>query len=57
LKSGKPICTTGKNLAGLWRPSFVKVNHQLFVFGGGGNVTDNLHALDLYTMRWDAVQV
>ncbi|KAI9019968.1 hypothetical protein CLU79DRAFT_756555 [Phycomyces nitens] len=56
LKSGKPICTTGKNLAGLWRPSFVKVNHQLFVFGGGGNVTDNLHALDLYTMRWDAVQ-
>lgn len=57
LKPGQPIRTTGNNLVGLWRPSFVKVDHRLFVYGGGGNVTDNLHVLDLYTMRWDTVQV
>ncbi|KAI7866400.1 hypothetical protein BDF14DRAFT_1696291, partial [Spinellus fusiger] len=57
IKSEKPIRTTGKSLVGLWRPSFVKVSHQLYVFGGGGNVTDNLHVLDLRTMCWDIVQV
>lgn len=57
LKPGQPIRTTGNNLVGLWRPSFVKVDHRLFVYGGGGNVTDNLHVLNLHTMRWDTVQV
>jgi hypothetical protein len=57
LKPGQPIKTTGKNLAGLWRPSFVKIDQKLYVFGGGGNVTDDLHYLDLRTMRWEIIQV
>ncbi|OBZ91336.1 Kelch domain-containing protein 3 [Choanephora cucurbitarum] len=56
LKSGKPVQTTGNNLVGLWRPSFVRVDHRLFVFGGGGNVTDEIHVLDLHTMRWETVK-
>ncbi|KAI8380799.1 hypothetical protein BD560DRAFT_313474, partial [Blakeslea trispora] len=52
-----PIKTTGRNLAGLWRPSFVKVDQRLYVFGGGGNVTDDLHFLDLKTMNWVLIQV
>ncbi|CAO3589970.1 unnamed protein product [Absidia cylindrospora] len=57
LKSGQPIRTTGNNLVGLWRPSFVKVNHQLFVYGGGGNnVTNDLHVLNLCDMRWETIQ-
>ncbi|OBZ84956.1 Kelch domain-containing protein 3 [Choanephora cucurbitarum] len=51
-----PIKTTGRNLAGLWRPSFVKVDQRLYVFGGGGNVTDDLHFLDLKTMNWVLIQ-
>lgn len=57
LKSGQTIQTTGNNLVGLWRPSFVKVKERLFVYGGGGNVTNDLHVLNLYTMRWDTIQV
>ncbi|KAI8075475.1 uncharacterized protein B0P05DRAFT_547641 [Gilbertella persicaria] len=56
LKSGQTIQTTGNNLVGLWRPSFVKVDHRLFVYGGGGNVTNDLHVLNLYDMRWETVQ-
>lgn len=57
LKSGQPIQTNGNNLVGLWRPSFVKVNYRLFVYGGGGNVTNDLHVLNLYDMRWETIQV
>lgn len=57
LKPGQPIKTIGRNLAGLWRPSFVKVDQRLYVFGGGGNVTDDLHYLDLKNMRWETIQV
>lgn len=57
LKPGQPIKTMGRNLAGLWRPSFVKVDQRLYVFGGGGNVTDDLHYLDLKNMRWETIQV
>lgn len=51
------IRTTGNNLVGLWRPSFVKVDERLFVFGGGGNVTNDLHILNLYNMKWETAQV
>lgn len=57
LKSGQAIQTTGNNLVGLWRPSFVKVKDRLFVYGGGGNVTNDLHVLNLYNMRWETIQV
>lgn len=57
LKPGQPIRTTGNNLVGLWRPSFVKVDHRLFVYGGGGNVTSDLHVLNLCDMRWETIQV
>lgn len=57
MKPGHPIKTIGQNLAGLWRPSFVKVDQRLYVFGGGGNVTDDLHYLDLKHMRWETIQV
>jgi hypothetical protein len=56
-KSGQPIETTGNNLVGLWRPSFVKTDHRLFVYGGGGNVTNDLHVLNLCDMRWETIQV
>ncbi|GAA5796966.1 hypothetical protein HPULCUR_002344 [Helicostylum pulchrum] len=56
LKSGQAIQTTGNNLVGLWRPSFVKVKDRLFVYGGGGNVTNDLHVLNLYNMRWETIQ-
>ncbi|KAI9282093.1 hypothetical protein BC943DRAFT_116844 [Umbelopsis sp. AD052] len=55
-KSGSPIQTTGQNLVGLWRPSFTKVDNKLYIFGGGGQVTTDLHALDLVDMRWSTVQ-
>lgn len=48
--------TTGKNLVGRWRPSLTRVGHQLFVFGGGGHVTTDLHVLDLNTLRWSNVE-
>ncbi|KAG1047324.1 hypothetical protein G6F43_010223 [Rhizopus delemar] len=48
--------TTGNNRVGLWRPSFVKVDSRLFVFGGGGNVTSDLHVLDLRNMKWETIQ-
>lgn len=51
------VRTTGNNLVGLWRPSFVKVDGRLYVFGGGGNVTNQLHILDLNQMRWETAQV
>ncbi|KAI9030812.1 hypothetical protein CLU79DRAFT_731626 [Phycomyces nitens] len=56
LKSNQPLKTTGNNLVGLWRPSFVKVDQRLFVFGGGGNVTNDLHVLHLTDMRWETIQ-
>ncbi|CEP13651.1 hypothetical protein [Parasitella parasitica] len=56
LKFGQPIQTTGNNLVGLWRPSFVKVDHRLFVYGGGGNVTNDLHVLNLFDMKWETIQ-
>jgi hypothetical protein len=49
--------TTGDNRVGLWRPSFVKVDSRLFVFGGGGNATSDLHVLDLRNMKWETIQV
>ncbi|KAI9272401.1 hypothetical protein EDC94DRAFT_596369 [Helicostylum pulchrum] len=55
IKPGQPIKTIGQNLAGLWRPSFVKVDQRLYVFGGGGNVTDDLHYLDLKQMCWETI--
>ncbi|KAI8060912.1 hypothetical protein BC940DRAFT_245861 [Gongronella butleri] len=55
LKSGQPIHTTGKNLAGLWRPSFVKTDNKLYVFGGGGNATHDLHVLHFEDMRWETL--
>ncbi|KAI9469849.1 MAG: hypothetical protein EXX96DRAFT_587629 [Benjaminiella poitrasii] len=56
IKSGQPIQTTGENLVGLWRPSFVKVDHRIFVYGGGGNVTNDLHVLNLIEMKWETIQ-
>jgi hypothetical protein len=56
-KSGSPIQTAGQNLVGLWRPSFTRVDNKLYIFGGGGQVTTDLHALDLVDMRWSTVQV
>ncbi|KAI7900069.1 uncharacterized protein BX663DRAFT_477289 [Cokeromyces recurvatus] len=57
LKHSHPIQTSGDNIVGIWRPSFVKVDQQLYAFGGGGgNVTDDLHCLDLITMRWKSIQ-
>ncbi|KAI8394338.1 uncharacterized protein BYT42DRAFT_467647, partial [Radiomyces spectabilis] len=32
------------------------VDKRLFAFGGGGNVINDLHVLDLITLRWDSVQ-
>ncbi|KAH8550505.1 hypothetical protein BGW37DRAFT_66887 [Umbelopsis sp. PMI_123] len=55
-KSGSPIQTTGQNLVGLWRPSFTRVHNKLYIFGGGGQVTTDLHVLDLVDMRWSTVQ-
>lgn len=49
--------TSGNNLVGLWRPSFVKVDQRLFVYGGGGNVTNDLHVLSLNDLRWETIQV
>lgn len=56
-KSSQTIQTTGDNLVGLWRPSFVKKDHRLFVHGGGGNVTNDLHVLNLCTMLWETIRV
>ncbi|SAL98698.1 hypothetical protein [Absidia glauca] len=56
LKSSQTIKTTGDNLVGLWRPSFVKKDYRLFVYGGGGNVTNDLHVLNLCTMRWETIK-
>ncbi|KAG5457811.1 MAG: hypothetical protein BJ554DRAFT_2084 [Olpidium bornovanus] len=52
-----PKQTTGDNLVGLWRPSLTRVGRKVYVFGGGGHVTTDLHALDLDTLRWSHVQV
>ncbi|KAI8994784.1 hypothetical protein BDB01DRAFT_846788 [Pilobolus umbonatus] len=56
MKACHPIKTRGNNLTGLWRPSFVKADQRLYVFGGGGNVTDELHYLDLLQMKWETVE-
>ncbi|KAF8929980.1 hypothetical protein CPC16_009127 [Podila verticillata] len=53
--SVKPCGTTGQNLVGLWRPSFTRVDQKLYLYGGGGHVTNDLHVLDLVTMNWDCV--
>ncbi|KAG0330159.1 hypothetical protein BG000_011819 [Podila horticola] len=55
IKSVKPCGTTGQNLVGLWRPSFTRVDQKLYLYGGGGHVTNDLHVLDLVTMNWDCV--
>ncbi|KAF9431789.1 hypothetical protein BGZ76_011698 [Entomortierella beljakovae] len=55
LNSAKPVGTTGQNLVGLWRPSFTRVDQKLYLFGGGGHVTNDLHVLDLTTLAWDCV--
>ncbi|KAG0319242.1 hypothetical protein BGZ97_002534 [Linnemannia gamsii] len=55
LKFAKPSRTTGQNLVGLWRPSFTRVDQKLYLFGGGGHVTNDLHVLDLVTMHWDCI--
>jgi len=57
IKSVKPCSTTGQNLVGLWRPSFTRVDQKLYLYGGGGHVTNDLHVLDLVTMNWDCVLV
>ncbi|ORX55829.1 hypothetical protein DM01DRAFT_1027456 [Hesseltinella vesiculosa] len=57
IQQGQPIQTTGNNLVGLWRPSFVKVDHRLYVYGGGGNVTNDLHVLNLCDLRWETIHV
>lgn len=57
LKFAKPSRTTGQNLVGLWRPSFTRVDQKLYLFGGGGHVTNDLHVLDLVTMHWDCIVV
>ncbi|KAG0238271.1 hypothetical protein BGW42_006551 [Actinomortierella wolfii] len=51
----KPRTTTGENLVGLWRPSFTRVDQKLYQFGGGGHVTNDMHVLDLETLRWERV--
>ncbi|RUS16955.1 hypothetical protein BC938DRAFT_476410, partial [Jimgerdemannia flammicorona] len=56
LTTGSPLQTSGQNLVGLWRPSFTRVRNKLYVFGGGGNVTNDLHVLDLKDRRWESVQ-
>ncbi|KAF9582061.1 hypothetical protein BGW38_000708 [Lunasporangiospora selenospora] len=55
IKFAKPCRTTGQNLVGLWRPSFTRVDQKLYLYGGGGHVTNDLHVLDLETMNWDCV--
>ncbi|KAF9180006.1 hypothetical protein BGZ50_006512 [Haplosporangium sp. Z 11] len=55
IKFAKPVGTTGQNLVGLWRPSFTRVDQKLYLFGGGGHVTNDLHVLDLVTLNWDCV--
>ncbi|KAF9404192.1 hypothetical protein BGZ94_004316 [Podila epigama] len=55
IRSVKPCSTTGQNLVGLWRPSFTRVDQKLYLYGGGGHVTNDLHVLDLVTMNWDCV--
>ncbi|KAK3807931.1 MAG: hypothetical protein J3Q66DRAFT_356878 [Benniella sp.] len=55
IKFAKPCSTTGQNLVGLWRPSFTRVDQKLYLFGGGGHVTNDLHVLDLATLTWDSV--
>ncbi|KAF9403169.1 hypothetical protein BGX21_006535 [Mortierella sp. AD011] len=55
IKLAKPCGTTGQNLVGLWRPSFTRVDQKLYLFGGGGHVTNDLHVLDLTTLNWDCV--
>ncbi|KAG0246157.1 hypothetical protein B0O80DRAFT_462368 [Mortierella sp. GBAus27b] len=55
IKFAKPCSTTGQNLVGLWRPSFTRVDQKLYLFGGGGHVTNDLHVLDLTTLTWDCV--
>ncbi|KAI8073175.1 hypothetical protein BC940DRAFT_329905 [Gongronella butleri] len=55
IETGQPIQTSGNNLVGLWRPSFVKVDHRLYVYGGGGNVTNDLHVLNLCDMHWETI--
>ncbi|KAG0050783.1 hypothetical protein BGZ83_004444 [Gryganskiella cystojenkinii] len=55
MKFAKPVTTTGQNLVGLWRPSFTRVDQKLYLFGGGGHVTNDLHVLDLTTMHWECV--
>ena len=57
MKFAKPVSTTGQNLVGLWRPSFTRVDQKLYLFGGGGHVTNDLHVLDLTTMHWEGVLV
>ncbi|KAF9917495.1 hypothetical protein BX616_000801 [Lobosporangium transversale] len=51
----KSCGTTGQNLVGLWRPSFTRVDQKLYLFGGGGHVTNDLHVLDLITLNWDCI--
>ncbi|KAI7894105.1 uncharacterized protein EV154DRAFT_459807 [Mucor mucedo] len=57
LQPGQIIETTGDNVVGLWQPSIVKVQEQLFVIGGGGALIDNLRVLDLLKMQWKTIIV
>lgn len=48
--------TTGDNVIGLWRPSFTRVENLLYLFGGGGMVTNNLTTFNVDTCRWSTVK-
>ncbi|ORX96608.1 galactose oxidase [Basidiobolus meristosporus CBS 931.73] len=52
LKVSKSHTTVGQNLVGLWRPTFTRVDKRIYVFGGGGVVTNELHSLDIQSLVW-----
>ena len=47
--------TSGANQIGLWRPSFTRHRHLLYIFGGGGMVTSSIHVLNLLTRTWSTL--
>lgn len=50
---------TAEDLTGLWRPSLT-LDHEkqlIYVFGGGGLATNNMHVLYLRTSKWETLTV
>ncbi|RKP22811.1 hypothetical protein SYNPS1DRAFT_6178, partial [Syncephalis pseudoplumigaleata] len=49
--------TSGNNLVGLWRPSFIRDRHLLYSVGGGGVTLEGIQQLDLRTGVWTTIKV